>query len=266
MDHKEKDAKSQLFDRLDECLTWAIRRMGQRSSDMGLANIYELQALIELHRYLKTSHTFAFGEVDALLRFNDPLDVAQKCWQENGSAPSFPICKILSEIGAYERFTLTLAEQERRKQPQVKKLKEVLDKNIADYTTALLGKSKQELIEGSEGITATMMAYSYMRSSYEYEYGEPDLLLKLDDPLKYLASRWSLSFDPYGDDDDVIQEIITDLEDPENLRCAQKATTTDDSREGKPSIRGQLHTAMREVGQHPPQEGQSQHQSYTPDL
>lgn len=251
MDHKEKDAKSQLFDRLNECLTWAVKHIGLYASDM--ENIYELQALIELHRYLKTSHTFAPGEVDALLCFNDPLDVAQKCWQENGSAPSFPICKILDDIGAYERFTLTWAGEERQKQSQVQKLKEVLDKNIADYTTALLGKSKQELIEGSKGITATQMAYSYMRSSYEYECGDPDLLLKLDDPLKYLASRWSLSFDPFGDDDDVIQEIITDLEDPENLRCAQETTATVDSREEKPSIRGQLHTAMREVSQHPPQ-------------
>ena len=84
-------------------------------------------------------------------------------------------------------------------------------------------KSKAELIEDSEEITCTQAAYSYMRDGYEYTHNDAGLLLNLDDPLHYLASRWSMAFDLSGDDDDTIQEIIEELEDPANLRRAQEA-------------------------------------------
>lgn len=266
MDHIGKDAKNRLFKRLDECLMWATRRLGQQSHSPDITNIHKLRTLIDLHRYLESEHTFAPGEVDALLCFADPLAVAQSCWEKNSFMSSFPICKILNDIGAYEQFPLTQTEQERRNKPQVQKLREVLEKNLADYTTVLLGKSKQELIAGSEGIATTQAAYSYMKSSYEYQYGEADLLLQLDDPLKYLASRWSLMFDPIGGDDDLIQEIITDLKDPEKLRHAQEFTAIDLGQGEKPSIRGLLHTAAQEVNQRPPQGTQPQHQTDTPNL
>ena len=84
------------------------------------------------------------------------------------------------------------------------------------------------------------------------------ILRHLDDPLKYLASRWSLMFDPIGGDDDLIQEIITDLKDPEKLRHAQKFTAIDFGQGERPSIRGLLHTAAQEVNQHPPQGDKAQ--------
>lgn len=223
MDRKELNAINQLFERLDKSLAWNAALLGRRNPTPEMETVNELGDLFERHRYLKDDHDFAPGEAEALLGFSDPLVVAQSCWKENGFTDGFPICEILNDIGAYDRFTLTTAEQERRKGPQIQQLKERLEQNLTAYTAALMEKSKSELIEDSEKITNTQAAYSYMRYGYEYTRNDADLLLKLDDPLHYLASRWSMSFDLSGDDDDTIQEIIEELDDPRNLRRAQEA-------------------------------------------
>ena len=223
MDRKELNAINRLFERLDKCLVWNAALLGRRNPTPEMETVHALGNLFERHRYMKNDHDFAPGEAEALLGFSDPLVVAQSCWVENGFTNSFPICDILNDIGAYDRFMLTTAEQERRKGPQIQQLKERLEQNLTAYTAALMEKSKTELIEGSEEITCTQAAYSYMRDGYEYTHNDAGLLLNLDDPLHYLASRWSMAFDLSGDDDDTIQEIIEDLEDPANLRRAQEA-------------------------------------------
>lgn len=222
MDRKELNAINRLFERLDKCLVWNAALLGRRNPTPEMETVDALGDLFERHRYLKNEHNFAPGEAEALLGFSDPLVVAQSCWEEN-SFTNFPICEILDDIRAYDRFTLTTAEQERRKGPQIQQLKERLEQNLSAYTAVLMGKSKSELIEDSEKITNTQAAYSYMRHGYEYTHNDAGLLLKLDDPLYYLASRWSTAFDLSGDDDDTIQEIIEELEDPRNLRDAQEA-------------------------------------------
>lgn len=221
MDRKELNAINRLFDCLDKDLTWNAALLGRRSGDPDMESVDELGKLFERHRYLKNDHNFAPGEAEALLCFQSPLVVAQSCWEENGFT-NYPICEILDSIGAFERFTLTREEQGRRNVSQVQRLIERLDQNLAAYTAALMEKNKSELIEGSEEITKTQAAYSYMKDDFDYSYGDAALLLKLDDPLHYLASRWSMAFDLSGDDDDTIQEIIEELEDPRNLRHAQE--------------------------------------------
>ena len=63
----EQDAKRLLMERLDECLKVP-------------------------------------AEVEALLSFQDPLDVARWCWEENNHEHSFPICDLLKEIDAEQKF------------------------------------------------------------------------------------------------------------------------------------------------------------------
>ena len=264
MDRKELNAINQLFERLDKCLIWNAALLGRRNPTPEMETVNELGDLFERHRYLKNDHDFAPGEAEALLGFSDPLVVAQSCWVENGFTNSFPICDILNDIGAYDRFTLTTAEQERRKGPQIQQLKERLAQNLAVYTAALMEKSKSELIKDSEKITNTLTAYSYMKHSYEYTHNDADLLLKLDDPLHYLASRWSMDFDLSGDDDDTIQEIIEELEDPANLRRAQEAAAPVQA--GKPSVLDQLHKTGQEMDQRPPQEDRLHHKPDAPTL
>ena len=263
MDRKELDAINRLFDRLDKCLVWNTTVLGKRTAEPDIDTIYELGNLIERHRYLKNEHSFAPGEAEALLGFQDPLVAAQSCWEENGFT-NFPICEILKDIGAYDRFPLTKEEQERRGKPKVLLLQERLDKNLADYNAALMKKSKSELVADSEKIATTQAAYAYMRNEFDYAYGEADLLLQLDDPLHYLASQWSMTFDLSGDDDDTIQEIIEELKDPKKLGLAQKAAYS--AQIGKPSVLGQLHQAAQEAGKQSPQEDKPHRKPDTPNL
>ena len=232
MDRKELDAINRLFDRLDSNLSWNAAILGRRNPDPDMETVDALGDLFERHRYLKNKHNFVPGEAEALLSFINPLIVAQCCWEENRFA-NFPICEILNDIGAYDRFTLTKEAREQRGKPQVQALQERLDQNLAAYNASLMGKSKQELIEESEAITITRAAYEYMRDSFDYSYGDANLLLKLDDPLYYLASRWSLSFDLSGDDDDTIGEMIEELNDPLTLQRAQEEAAAALARTGQ---------------------------------
>ena len=96
----EQDAKRLLFERLDECL----KVHADMLAGDNIGAIYELQELAELHYYLKVEHEFTPAEVEALLEFQDPLDVARWCKEENSHEHSFPICELLKEIDAEKNF------------------------------------------------------------------------------------------------------------------------------------------------------------------
>ena len=266
MDQKESNALKQLFERLDECLIRNAAMLGSIGHETNIDDIYSFGDLIERHHYLENVYNFAPGEAEALLGFQDPLVVAEACWSEIRYEPDLSICKALEAINAYEQYPLTKEEQDRRSKPQVQQLKARLDQNLADYTAALMEKSKSELIEDSEKIANTQAAYAYMRDSFDYACGEADLLLRLNDPLKYLASHWSLTFDLSGDDDDTIAEIITDLKDPECLYRAQKAEADTLAQGAKPSVRDQLHRAAKETGQRSTQVDKPHRKSNAPNL
>lgn len=89
----EQDAKRLLMERLDECLKVHADMLDAQN----IGSIYELQGFSELHYYLKVEHVFTPAEVEALLSFQDPLDVARWCWEENNHEHSFPICDLLKE-------------------------------------------------------------------------------------------------------------------------------------------------------------------------
>ena len=69
-----------------------------------IVDVYRLQGLAEVHCYLKTAHQFDPAEVEALLQFADPLNVAFYCWEENTHQYSFPICDLIRETKAIENF------------------------------------------------------------------------------------------------------------------------------------------------------------------
>ena len=109
----EQEAKRMLMERLDDCLKVHADLLD--SQDIG--SIYELQDLAQLHYYLKVEHPFTPAEVEALLSFQDPLEVARWCKEENTHAHSFPICELLNEIRAYERFEPAPKQDERPARP-----------------------------------------------------------------------------------------------------------------------------------------------------
>jgi len=99
----ELEAKQLLMKKLDESLLRHAQELCAERQPT-IADVYRLQELAEVHCYLKTAHEFDPAEVEELLHFADPLSVAANCWEENTREYSFPICALLMETNAWERF------------------------------------------------------------------------------------------------------------------------------------------------------------------
>ena len=115
MEAMEFEAKKLLMERLDKNLLDHASALSSDSSGPTILGVYTLQGLAEMHCYLKTAHEFNAAEVDGLLQFADPLEVAQDCWENNPHEYSFPICDLLRETKARESFELAKPEQPQRR-------------------------------------------------------------------------------------------------------------------------------------------------------
>lgn len=101
----EVEAKQKLMEKLDEGLLTHAKAL-TAGDNPRIVDVYRLQGLAEVHCYLKTAHQFDPAEVEALLAFADPLNVAYCCWEMNSHEHSFPICDLLRETRARETFEL----------------------------------------------------------------------------------------------------------------------------------------------------------------
>lgn len=175
-----------------------------------IGSIYELQELAKLHYYLKAEHPFNPAEVEALLKFQDPLDVARWCWEENTNKYSFPICSLLDQIDAYNRFD-SFQEPFDLKQIQYVELMKRLGQNYYAYRESMLSLDKEILFDRSKEIAKMQDAYSYLVQSYDFDPKEVQTMLCLENPLKYMADGWEESVSELLDPvlDDWIQEKIT---------------------------------------------------------
>jgi len=113
----ESKASELLMERLDKNLLDHARELCAGDGPR-IVDVYRLQGLAEVHCYLKTAHEFNAAEVEALLHFADPLNVAYNCWEENTHEYSFPICDLLRETKAREYFAP--AEPEPPQKPSVR--------------------------------------------------------------------------------------------------------------------------------------------------
>ena len=101
----ESEAQDLLMRCLDENLKdYAEQRMSERGEDGRpiIGNLYQLQGMTEVHYLLKAEHPFTPQEVNELLKFQEPLEVARACWEENPDRYVFDICKII-ERNHFER-------------------------------------------------------------------------------------------------------------------------------------------------------------------
>ena len=114
MAYIELEAKKKLMERLDTNLLDHARELFAGDGPR-VVDVYRLQGLAEMHCYLKTAHQFDPAEVDALLQFADPLNVAYYCGDMNTHEYSFPICDLLRETKARESFELAKPEQPQRR-------------------------------------------------------------------------------------------------------------------------------------------------------
>ena len=221
MDRKELDAINRLFDRLDRNMSSNAAILGRRNLDPDIETVDALFAFAHqrgivggevlvkpfLQRlYLRLAPLFPclFGQRESVIG----PDVVQ----------NFTDGKVRKSI-----FLPAALRYDQRINKTQQGFRFPRDKIVLVFQVAVpLKQVPQELIEESEAITITRAAYEYMRDSFDYSYGDANLLLKLDNPLYYLASRWSMSFDLSGNDDDTIEEIIEELNDPLVLRRAQE--------------------------------------------
>lgn len=158
----EQDAKKLLMDRLDDCLS--IHADMLDSTNIG--SIYELQDLAALHYYLKVEHEFTPAEVEALLSFQDPLDVAHWCWEENTHEHSFPICELLDKIDAFQRFEQI---NEETSPDRMLGLIKRLGQNWVSLRDDWLSMDKEILIAKAPEIAAAQDVYAYVTRGMTFE-------------------------------------------------------------------------------------------------
>lgn len=208
----EREAKTLLMRRLDECLLEHAGSIIVGGQPM-IKDVYELQGLSELHYYLKAEHGFTPAEVEALLDFEDPLNVARWCWEENTHKHSFPICELLEKIGAYGRFELyPQAPSLKEKELELTKL---LGRNYYAYMEEIRNLSVPEVIDRCPEIAAAMSAYRFMTEEYELTQEAVDYLLRFDDPLALIRSYWP---DGTLDGDLTMETLLDDVRTPPEER------------------------------------------------
>ena len=206
--------------------------------------MYELELLSQVHCYLKTEHEFTAAEVEALLAFQSPLEVARWCWEDNPHEHSFPIWELLNIIKAYERFPLTDTGISIY-QVRIQQLKKVLNENFNDFNDALLKLEKQDIIQQSRSIANTQEAYQYMREYFNYQPDEVEMLLTLQNPLKYIAEHWPSPVSELLDVDETIQEKISEI--PDEIEYPRREPPAN-LPQSKASIREQLQKNTQEAG------------------
>lgn len=232
----ELEAKQTLFDRLDDCL----KVHADLLDSMDIGNIYELQDLAQLHFYLKTEHEYTPAEVEALLSFQDPLEVARWCKEENTHTHSFPICELLEQIDAYqefEPFSTGISPQDKQTE-----LIKRLGQNYFDYQEKLLEQSPETLIKKAREITAMQEAYTFFATEFEYEAGMAENMLLLENPLKYFADRWPTSLSEIIDMDDWIIDDINRIDISQEYLFQKKQPD---------SIKERLQQARKEIKERP---------------
>ena len=211
----EQEAKRMLMERLDDCLKVHADLLD--SQDIG--SIYELQDLAQ-----KVEHPFTPAEVEALLSFQDPLEVARWCKEENTHAHSFPICELLEKIGAYQKFDRSSLAQEDLQVELIKRL----GQNYFSYMEKLDSLSTGALVASAREIATVQEVYTYLTEHYAFQPGEAELLLRLDDPLGYMAERWPKNvYDTFPVEDKVAEDIWDISQEAKPLQLQERGSMKD---------------------------------------
>ena len=242
----EREAKTLLMKRLDECLTEHAKAIFAGSATPIIKDIYEMQYLSELHYYLKVEHPFTPAEVEALLEFKDPLNAARWCREENSHKHSFPICELLEQIGAYDRFeryahTPSLEEK-------ALELTKLLGQNYYVYMEEIRSLGVPEVIDRCQEIAAAMTAYRYMTEEYKLTHETADYLLRFENPLELIRSYWP---DGIIEGEIVLQTLMDDVPAPQEERPTAprsvkerlQAAAQEASRQGAPEPKPRDHGA-----------------------
>ena len=102
-------AKRKLLRQLDASL---LAHAAALCSVPSVEQVYRLQGLAETHFRLKNQYRFTPEDVAGLLRFADPLEVADQCRRVSGPSVLIPISALLDEMNAEMRFPLAFSENQ----------------------------------------------------------------------------------------------------------------------------------------------------------
>ncbi len=187
-----------------------------------------------MHYYLKTEHQFTPEEADALLQFQDPLDVARWCKEDNPYEHSFPICKLLKSIDAYDHFDLepdskTLANL-------TKQFNAVLTRNMYTFRENMVALPANALYDHANSIIAVTETYAELMNNYEPTVRDLEVLLQYDNPL------WIVSqFGPHEDIKltmDIVYSSGSQLKNMDHTLPWEKASVRDRLEQAKHEAKG----------------------------
>ena len=237
----ETETKRQLIEELDKSLLAHAAALGEKEGGPSIGDIYGLQDLAERHYYLKAEHEFTAAEAEALLAFADPLAVACACWEENEHEHSFPICELLEEIDACQRFPL-----KSQAPGLVDEVKAAMKREFAEYQAVVLRMGKEDILSKSAEITAMRQALDFMLGDYKFEPGDAAALLRMEKPLRFVAGLWPADIPFLLDMEGRLSEELGTVKayQQEYETAAQESTPAD-----RPSLRGRLCAATREAHQ-----------------
>ena len=215
-------------------LDGSLKDHAEKTDHNDIGDIYRLQEYSETHYYMKAAHDYTPAEVEALLAFVDPLEVAFWCREESTHKVGLPICEILKEINADARFEKF--EPELSLKEKTDKLISRLDNNLYSFLDILNQLDFEDITQRSERIAATWAAHSYMTDellSDNIDESLIDHLLSKNDPLQYLTDHWPectlFGVDVIANIQDEIKEKKSQHEQPksvhERLKNASRAVS-----------------------------------------
>ena len=102
-------AKRKLLRQLDASLLAHAAALCSASS---VEQVYQLRGLAETHFLVQNQYRLTPEDVAGLLRFADPLEIADQCRRMSGPSELLPISALLDEMNADARFPLAFSENQ----------------------------------------------------------------------------------------------------------------------------------------------------------
>ncbi len=99
------ETRAELITRLGESMIRHLIDVSEKANAEKIDAAHAIRDYLNVHYHLVKEHQFTNAEVEALLEFADPLEVATACWEANTSA-DFDICDMLDKINAKSDYPL----------------------------------------------------------------------------------------------------------------------------------------------------------------